>query len=349
MWMRLSGYRGRMPDAPPPILLVTGLSGAGKSVALKALEDLGYEAVDNLPLSLLEALLIGTGPARRLAIGIDVRTRAFDPQRIIGIVASSRDRPVRILFLDCAGAELIRRFSETRRRHPLARDRPASDGIAMEREILAPLRRVADVVMDTSDFSSNDLRRAIAVRFSSTDSQRLTVTILSFGYARGIPRDTDLMFDVRFLSNPHWVPALRPLTGQDARVQAHVARDPAYAPATDAIMGLLTLLLPGYQREGRAYVTLAFGCTGGRHRSVTVAEDLGARLAAAGWPNRVIHRDAGKALAGGDTGIPTEAGGDTGIPTEAGGDTGLPTEAGGDTGLPTEAGGDTGLPTEGKV
>ena len=296
-----------MTEAPPPILLVTGLSGAGKSVALKALEDIGYEAVDNLPLSLLDALLGATGSERRLAIGIDVRTRAFDPEHVLAIAGAGGPRSIRILYLDCAGHELVRRFSETRRRHPLAVDRPAGDGIAMEREILEPLRRVADVVIDTTDFSSNDLRRAIARRFAAPDAHTMTLTVMSFGYSRGLPRDADLVFDMRFLSNPHWVPELRPLTGQDARVQQHVAADPRYKSSFDAITGLLTLLLPGYQGEGRAYVTLAFGCTGGRHRSVAVAEAVGRFLADAGWHNSVVHRDAGKGQADeADAGVPTE-------------------------------------------
>lgn len=279
-------------EPPPPVLLVTGLSGAGKSTALKALEDLGYEAVDNLPLSLLEPLL-SPGMHARLAIGIDARTRAFSPARVLEAIAAhaSEGRTIRILYLDCSSPELVRRFSETRRRHPLAQDRPAGDGIAMEREILAELRRVADVVIDTTDFSSNDLRRAIATRFGRAEDKGFTLTLMSFGYARGVPRDADLVFDMRFLRNPHWVAELRPQTGTDPAVQAYVASDPAYPPAFEAITGLLTQLLPGYAREGRAYLTVAFGCTGGRHRSVAVAEAAGKTLAAAGWSNAVVHRD----------------------------------------------------------
>jgi UPF0042 nucleotide-binding protein len=278
-------------EPPPPVLLVTGLSGAGKSTALKVLEDLGYEAVDNLPLSLLAPLL--AAPAGRLAIGIDARTRAFTPQLVTDAVAAHArlGQPIRIVYLDCAGHELVRRFSETRRRHPLAQDRPAGDGIALERELLSELRRVADVVIDTTDFSSNDLRRAIVTRFGRRDAKPLTLTIVSFGYARGVPRDADLVFDMRFLDNPHWVAELRPLTGTDPAVRAHVEADPAFAPAFSAITGLLTLLLPGYAREGRAYLTVAFGCTGGRHRSVAVAEAAGAALERAGWANAVVHRD----------------------------------------------------------
>jgi RNase adapter protein RapZ len=279
-------------EPPPPVLIVTGLSGAGKSTALKVLEDLGYEAVDNLPISLLAPLVSAPG-TRRLAIGIDVRTRAFAPQQVIDAIEAHafEGRTIRILYIDCAGHELVRRFSETRRRHPLASDRPVGDGIALEREMLESLRRLADVVIDTTDFSSNDLRQAISTRFGTPGSKQLTLTLMSFGYARGIPRDADLVFDMRFLKNPHWVPELRPLTGIEPAVRAHVESDPAYTGAFSAIMGLLTLLLPGYAREGRAYLTVAFGCTGGRHRSVAVATAAGELLSEKGWVNAVVHRD----------------------------------------------------------
>lgn len=298
------------PPAQTPVLLVTGLSGAGKSTALKILEDLGFEAVDNLPLSLL-APLVAAPADRRVAIGIDTRTRAFSPGTLLSIVAeqSARGRPIRILFLDCAGNELVRRFSETRRRHPLAADRPAGDGIALERELLAELRRVADIVIDTSDMGPHDLRRAIASRFSSASARTLTLTILSFGYARGVPRDADLVFDMRFLANPHWDPVLRPLTGCDPAVQAHVAADPLYASAFERMLGLLTLLLPGYAREGRAYLTVAFGCTGGRHRSVAVAEAMASALADAGWCNAVVHRDRTRGTADEDEAPPVSGAG----------------------------------------
>jgi len=284
----------QIKDEPPaPVLVVTGLSGAGKSTALKGLEDLGYEAVDNLPVSLLGALLAVPG-GHRLAIGIDARTRAFSPDQVLRAIAShaTSERAIRILYLDCAGNELVRRFSETRRRHPLAQDRPAGDGIALERELLADVRRAADVVIDTTDLSSNDLRRAISTRFGEPGHKALTLTLMSFGYARGVPRDADLVFDMRFLKNPHWVPDLRPLTGLSPAVSAHVRSDPAFAPAFTSIMGLLMLLLPGYAREGRAYLTVAFGCTGGRHRSVAVAQAAAAELVAVGWANAVVHRDA---------------------------------------------------------
>lgn len=279
------------------VLLVTGMSGAGRSTALKALEDMGYEAVDNLPLGLLDRLLDTHGHEanddRPLAFGIDSRTRGFDADAIVERVRVLRHDgiDVQMLFLDCSGGELTRRFSETRRRHPLALDRPAADGIASEREMLAPLRRWADVIIDTTDFATPDLRRALADRFGRPGVQEMTLTVTSFGFARGLPRDADLVFDMRFLANPHWEPALRPLTGEDAAVGDYIAADPAFAPAFERIADLLLTLLPGYGREGKAYIKVAFGCTGGRHRSVYVARRMAARLADAGYDATVVHRD----------------------------------------------------------
>lgn len=287
----------RPSDAAVParVLVVSGMSGAGKSTALKALEDLGYEAVDNLPLALFDRLLDPEEltAARPIAFGIDSRTRGFDgeaiAERLQALRADGLD--VRLLFLDCAGGELTRRFSETRRRHPLALDRPAADGIAAERELLAPLRRWADAVIDTTDYRAADLRAAVTERFGGEGGSPLTLTVLSFGFARGLPRDADLVFDMRFLANPHWDLGLRPLTGEDDAVAAYVAADPAFAPAFERIADLLLTLLPGYGREGKAYLTVAFGCTGGRHRSVFVARQIAARLTAAGYAPHLIHRD----------------------------------------------------------
>ena len=277
------------------VLVVTGMSGAGKSTALKALEDLGYEAVDNLPLELFDRMLAPEelAAARPVAFGIDSRTRGFDAEAIAARLQALRadGLDVRLLFLDCSGGELTKRFSETRRRHPLAIDRPAADGIAAERELLAPLRRWADAVIDTTDTLAADLRTAISERFGAEGAGALTLTILSFGFARGLPRDADLVFDMRFLANPHWDLALRPLTGEDQAVAEYVAADPAFGPAFERIADLLLTLLPGYGREGKAYLTVAFGCTGGRHRSVFVARQIAARLAAAGYAPHLIHRD----------------------------------------------------------
>lgn len=285
--------------APKRILLVTGLSGAGKSTALRTLEDLGWEVVDNLPLSLLEHLLstpLSKGSSRRrrsLAIGVDSRTRDFDAQRIveqIKALASDHEYPVETLYFDCAGSELLRRYSETRRRHPLAPDRPATDGIAAERELMAPLRRWADHVIDTTDTVPNALQQQIRERFGGSGDAP-TLTMLSFGFARGLPRNADIVLDMRFLRNPYWQDDLRDLTGLDPAVGAYIAGDEAYEDALTRIEDMLLALLPRYRHEGKSYVSVAFGCTGGRHRSVHVAERVAARLRGAGFSPTVEHRD----------------------------------------------------------
>jgi UPF0042 nucleotide-binding protein len=285
------------------ILLVTGLSGAGKSTVLKTLEDLGWETVDNLPLRLLDRLLStplseSTESDSPLAIGIGARTRDFDPESIvqrIKVLRADHGYDIGTLFLDCSGAELERRYAETRRRHPLALDRPASDGIARERELLAPLRRWANRLIDTTDLSSNELAQQVRATFGGDGLGEPTLSVMSFGFARGVPRNADLVFDMRFLRNPHWDEKLRPGTGLDADVAAYVAADPAYDDAMKQIEDLLLLLLPRYRAEGKSYVTIAFGCTGGRHRSVHVTERVAKRLRDAGFSPTVTHRDLGAA------------------------------------------------------
>lgn len=284
---------------PERILLVTGMSGAGKTTALKTLEDLGWETVDNLPFALLDRLLAtrpksGAEGRQPLAIGIDSRTRGFDARMIVSRVKQMRKTGhdnIETLFLDCAGAELERRYAETRRRHPLAPDRAAADGIARERELIAPLRRWADHIIDTTAASANDLRLDIRSRFAIEGAPQTAITVMSFGFARGLPRNADLVFDMRYLRNPHWDEALRPLTGEDAAVAEYVAADPAYSESLDRIAELLLLLLPRYQAEGKAYVAIAFGCTGGRHRSVHVARVMVNRLNEAGFSPAIVHRD----------------------------------------------------------
>jgi UPF0042 nucleotide-binding protein len=287
-------------NRPPEILLVTGLSGAGKSTVLRTLEDLGWEVVDNLPLSLLDRLLVTDAPAgsegsaRPLAIGIGAMTRDFDAGAIIGQVdrlrAAGREE-IGALFLDCATDELARRYDETRRRHPLALDRPAREGIERERALVDPLRRWAARLIDTSRYNSSDLAQRIRADFGRPGLGEPTVSVMSFGFARGLPLDADLVFDMRFLRNPHWDPVLRPGTGLDADVGAYVASDPAYEGAVSRIEELLLMLLPRYRAEGKSYINIGFGCTGGRHRSVHVAERIAARLREAGFSPTVAHRD----------------------------------------------------------
>ena len=286
---------------PQRILLVTGMLGAGKTTVLRELEDLGWEALDNFPVRFLRRLIgkegeRSDGDNTPLAIGFDCRTRGFQPEEIIARVkqlAARSDLQVTTLFLDCSGAELERRFDETRRRHHLAHDLPVGAGIAAERELLAPLRRWADMLIDTTRFSQNELKQAIRERFAEQSPKGVTVTVSSFGFARGVPPAADLVFDMRFLDNPHWVPELREQTGLDAPVGEHVESDPAFAPAFARIRDLLVELLPRYAAQGKTYVNVAVGCTGGRHRSVYMAEKLAAALRDAGFAPTVLHRNLG--------------------------------------------------------
>lgn len=298
----------------PRLLLVTGLSGAGKSTVLNVLEDLGWEVVDNLPLALLEALIAaptqGSEASRPLAVGIDSRSRGFKPARLVKQIKALREaggRDLQTLFIDCAGAELERRFSETRRRHPLAEDRPAADGIAREREMMESLRRWAEHVVDTTNYSSNDLQQEIRQRFADVGEDEPVLNVMSFGFARGLPRNADLVFDVRYLRNPHWDAKLRPGTGLDADVAAYIAADPAYEATVAQIEALLVALLPRYRAEGKSYVTIAFGCTGGRHRSVHIAERVAQKLRKAGHAPTVIHRNLDSAPQDGLEGRPPPA------------------------------------------
>ena len=289
-------------SAPQQILLVTGLAGAGKSTALAVLEDLGWETIDNFPVRMLKRLVTMPDEARGpLAIGFDSRTRGFVPGDIIALVKDLAARPdiaLTFLFLDCAGGELERRFNETRRRHPMAAGRPVQEGIAAERELLEPLRRWAEVMIDTSAMTSNDLQTRMRELFAaSSDEAGLTLTLSSFGFARGMPPLADLVFDMRFLGNPHWVPELRDLTGQDAPVGEHIERDPAFADAFVRIRDLLLVLLPRYGAQGKPYVHVAFGCTGGRHRSVFTAERMAESLRAAGFSPTLRHRNLGSRAA----------------------------------------------------
>ena len=265
------------------VLLVTGLSGAGRSSALKILEDLGYEAIDNLPLGLLpQALTRGEGERRKpLAVGVDIRGRDFAVEPLLGQLAElDRDPRIaaRLVFIDCDDETLRRRFTETRRRHPLAEERPLADGIAAERRMMRPLLERADHMIDTSDLPLPELRRILAGHYGARERGKLTVLITSFSFRKGLPREADLVFDVRFLANPHYVEALRPQTGLDPDVARFVESDDGFPGFFEALTGLLRPLLPRYAAEGKTYLTIAVGCTGGQHRSVAVAERLAAWL-----------------------------------------------------------------------
>lgn len=293
-------------DSRQHILLITGMSGAGKTTALRVLEDMGWEAIDNFPVRLLVRLLHeDDGPAAEgsrapLAIGFDTRTRGFNADKIIAQVKDLTRRDdlvISTLFLDCSGQELERRYNENRRRHPLADGKPVSVGITAERDLLAPLRRWADAVITTTDFSSPDLQQAIRDQFADEAAREMTVTVSSFGFSRGMPPVADLLFDMRYLDNPHWQPGLREQTGLDTPVGEHIMRDPAYHESFERIRDLLLLLLPRYEAQGKSYVNIAFGCTGGRHRSVFVAEQIAGALRNAGFSPTVLHRNLGSRAA----------------------------------------------------
>lgn len=277
------------------LVLVTGLSGAGRSTALKALEDEGFEAIDNLPLPMLDALLAHNAdmPAP-LAVAVDVRSRQFDAAAFLEQIKRLRaDRNLRVsvVVLEADADVLLRRFTETRRRHPLAINRSVEEGIALERDLMEPVRNIADLVVDTTTMSGGDLRRHIVAHLEPGKRKALAVFVTSFSYRQGVPRNADLVFDVRFLDNPHYVDALRPQTGRDAAVAAHIEKDPAFAPFMERLTALLEILLPGYEREGKHYLTIAIGCTGGRHRSVFVAERLAALLSGERRRVSLQHRD----------------------------------------------------------
>lgn len=277
------------------VVIVTGMSGAGHTTALKTMEDMGFEAVDNLPLRLMTNLMRqGPGPGQALAVGIDVRTRDFGVAALAQEVAALRAEtgyPVHVLFLDCDDEILRLRYTETRRRHPLAEDRPVIDGIVQERRLLAPLRDAADVVIDTSHTNVHEFGQRIRDYFGSALVGDLGVFVTSFAYRRGLPRDADLVFDVRFLRNPHYQTALRPLTGRDQAVADYVRGDAGYDAFYDQLIGLLEVLLPRFDGEGKSYLTIAIGCTGGQHRSVFVAEELGTWLRGRGSRVGLLHRE----------------------------------------------------------
>ncbi len=282
-------------------IIVTGLSGAGRSTAAKCLEDLGFFVVDNLPPELVATMVdLGSrsqGAVTRLAVVMDVRSRAFstDLTGVIGDLERRELRP-RILFLEANDSVLIRRFEGNRRAHPLQGDGRLADGITAERSILAPLRDIADLVIDTSDRSVPQLRRAIEEAFAQggLDAPDLRATVVSFGFKYGLPIDADLVVDVRFLPNPFWIPELRELTGEDAEVSDYVLSQESAGEFLDKYTEILQIIGAGYRREGKQYLTLAVGCTGGKHRSVAMSRELVRRLTELGVRATVVHRDLGR-------------------------------------------------------
>jgi len=296
---------GATRRSPQHVVLVTGASGAGRSTGIRALEDLGYEVIDNLPLSLIPRLVGGGGLEHPLALGVNVRTRDFSynalTEVIDGLIADPATN-VDLLFLDCRPGVLAQRYSETRRRHPLAEGDSPIEGIKRELEMLAPVRARADVLIDTSDLTVHDLKAEIVRWLGMDRGDSLAISVQSFSYKRGVPRGLDLVFDVRFLRNPHWDKGLRPLTGRDGAVADHVAGDPLYDGFLARVTEMIEFLLPAYAAEGKAHLAVGFGCTGGRHRSVALAETVGKGLADAGWQVSIRHRELEGSAVGAETG-----------------------------------------------
>ena len=287
--------QGHAPHkSTPTIVLVTGPSGAGRSTAIKALEDLGYEVIDNLPLSLLPRLLDGPPPGRPLALGVDVRNRDFGTNALIETIdqlAGKSEVTSQVLYMDAAEEELVRRYSETRRRHPLAPAGPPLAGIAAEKELLTPVRARADVLIDTTGLSPHDAKAEIERWFGISEGGKLGVTLHSFSYKRGLPRGMDIVMDCRFLRNPHWEESLRKLDGRDPEVAAYVAEDQRFAAFFSQVKALVDLLLPAHKDEGKAHLSIGFGCTGGHHRSVAMTEQMAEALAQDGWHVSKRHRE----------------------------------------------------------
>jgi len=288
-----------MSQSRRPFVLVTGLCGAGRATALHALEDLGYVAVDNVPLPLMSDLMRSTAGdpgemAAPLAFGIDTRTYGFDAGELVRRVQELRKRldiAPRLLFLTADTETLQRRYTESRRPHPLAPDRPVMDGIVEERDQIGFVADSSDVVIDTSTLSPHRFKQILSGHFALGKAPGMRLTVMSFSFRRGLPREADLVFDVRFLKNPHYVPALKPLTGRDAAVVAFIETDPDYRTFVNRLEALVGPLLPRFDAEGKSYLTVAIGCTGGRHRSVAVAEALADWLRKAGRSVTLTHRD----------------------------------------------------------
>ncbi|MBE9636173.1 RNase adapter RapZ [Salipiger mangrovisoli] len=282
------------PKGPQHVVLVTGPSGAGRSTAINALEDFGFEAIDNIPLGLIPRLLEGPALERPLALGVDIRNRDFTVDGLLSLQAALAAEPQiapQLLYLDAAPTVLARRYSETRRRHPLAPDSAYTEGITRELALLEQARTAADILIDTSELSPHELRAQLATWFAGEQAQQLAVSVQSFSYKRGVPQGLDTVFDCRFLDNPHWVPELRGLTGLDSEVRAHVKADPRFDPFLHKVIDLALFLLPACIEEGKAHLSFGFGCTGGQHRSVTVTETVARALAEHGWQVSTRHRE----------------------------------------------------------
>lgn len=276
------------------VVLVTGPSGAGRSTSIKVLEDLGFEAIDNLPLHLMPRLLDGPGPHRPLALGVDTRNRDFSTAALLDLIEQLARRSatdLSVLYLDCQSDILLRRFSETRRRHPLAPAESPEIGVARELDLMAPIRDIADALIDTSELNVHQLRAEIERRFLTGAGGRLAVSVQSFSYKRGLPRGIDMVFDCRFLRNPYWHPPLRMLDGRDPRVVAYVRADDRFDSFFERVLDLTQMLLPAYVEEGKSHLSIAFGCTGGQHRSVVLAETLAKALAEGGQQVSIRHRE----------------------------------------------------------
>jgi UPF0042 nucleotide-binding protein len=279
----------------PTLFIVTGLSGAGLSSVLKILEDSGAEVFDNFPIDFLETLLDTSKDTKNpIAIGIDTRTRNFDPEYILKTIDQLRAGniwSVQTLFLTADDHILLRRFTETRRVHPMARDRAISDGIATEKALLYPLKYKANITIDTSELNIHDLRRQVEQYVSASLSDKLNINIVSFSYKHGLPREADLVFDMRFLNNPHWQTEYRHLTGLDRDIQSYIERDPAMSGFFESLTSMLSTLLPLFKNNGKRYFTIAFGCTGGQHRSVYAATKISGWLRTQNHPVHIHHRE----------------------------------------------------------
>ncbi len=276
------------------VVIVTGPSGAGRSTAIHALEDFGFEAIDNMPLSLVPRLFSGPPTERPIVIGVDARTRDFSTERLwatIDEVSGDPNTDLTLVYIDCGTETLIRRYSETRRRHPLSENGTLLSGIEKEHALLEGLKERADVLVDTTHFSPHDLRAELARWFSKETRSGLSLSVQSFSYKRGTPRGIDMVVDCRFLRNPHWVPDLRGMTGLDPQVAAYVTDDSHFEAFFDRLVDFVLPLLPAYRDEGKAYFSIGLGCTGGQHRSVFVAEALAKRLAEQEWQVSIRHRE----------------------------------------------------------